>query len=395
MKNNILTIIKKELTRFFGDKRTAFSIILLPGLIIFLMYSFMGDALSNMTSTENNYVPNVYVVNLPDEFKNNPTLSFVEIEENEIDNAKKNLEESKIDLLAVFPDNFIDEVQKYSISSGLPAPEINIYFNSSSTESQTAYEIMKETLTYYESTLSNKFDINRNSDEIYDLASEKDATATIFSSMMPMLLMIFLCTGCMAVAPESIAGEKERGNIATLLITPMKRSTLALGKITSLAIISLLSAVSSTIATLLSLPKLMGGSGNDGNLLNASYYQVSDYIVLSLIILSTVLLLVALFSITSAYAKSVKEAQSFAAPIMFITMFMGVISMFGNSTRENPLLYLIPLYNSAQAMVSVFNFEVIPQNIIITFISNSAYTAIGTVLLTKMFQSEKIIFSKA
>ena len=34
---------------------------------------------------------------------------------------------------------------------------------------------------------------------------------------MPMLLMTFMFSGCMAVAPESIAGEKERGTIATLL----------------------------------------------------------------------------------------------------------------------------------------------------------------------------------
>ena len=33
------------------------------------------------------------------------------------------------------------------------------------------------------------------------------------------------------MAPESIAGEKERGTIATMLITPIRRSDVALGKI--------------------------------------------------------------------------------------------------------------------------------------------------------------------
>ena len=41
----------------------------------------------------------------------------------------------------------------------------------------------------------------------------------------------------MSVAPESIAGEKDRGTIATLLVTPLKRTHLAIGKIISLAII--------------------------------------------------------------------------------------------------------------------------------------------------------------
>lgn len=69
----------------------------------------------------------------------------------------------------------------------------------------------------------------------------------IFSSMLPMLLMIFLFTGCMSVAPESIAGEKERGTIATLLVTPVKRSHIAIGKIIALSIIALLSGISSTL----------------------------------------------------------------------------------------------------------------------------------------------------
>ena len=43
----------------------------------------------------------------------------------------------------------------------------------------------------------------------------------------------------MAVAPESIVGEKERGTIATLLVTPMKRSELAVGKVLSLSVIGL------------------------------------------------------------------------------------------------------------------------------------------------------------
>lgn len=37
MKNNILTVMKKELARFFGDSRMLFGTVLLPGLMIFLI----------------------------------------------------------------------------------------------------------------------------------------------------------------------------------------------------------------------------------------------------------------------------------------------------------------------------------------------------------------------
>ena len=43
-KSNILTIMKKELMRFFGDRRMVLSIFL-PGLLIYLIYSLMGDAM--------------------------------------------------------------------------------------------------------------------------------------------------------------------------------------------------------------------------------------------------------------------------------------------------------------------------------------------------------------
>ncbi|MFQ7035420.1 MAG: ABC transporter permease subunit [Candidatus Borkfalkia sp.] len=53
----------------------------------------------------------------------------------------------------------------------------------------------------------------------------------------------------MGIAPESIAGEKERGTIATLLVTPIKRSELVVGKVLSLSALSSLSAISSFIGT--------------------------------------------------------------------------------------------------------------------------------------------------
>ena len=48
MKNSIFTIFKKEMARHFGDKRLAFTTILLPGLLIFILYTIMGLLISNV-----------------------------------------------------------------------------------------------------------------------------------------------------------------------------------------------------------------------------------------------------------------------------------------------------------------------------------------------------------
>ena len=48
---NVWMIIKKELTRFFTDKRMLISIFL-PGVLIYFLYSFMGSAMSDATISD-------------------------------------------------------------------------------------------------------------------------------------------------------------------------------------------------------------------------------------------------------------------------------------------------------------------------------------------------------
>ena len=238
--------------------------------------------------------------------------------------------------------------------------------------------------------MANKFDIN-NSDTDYNMASEKDMMGSVFSTMLPMLLLTFLYSGCISVAPESIAGEKERGTITTMLVTPMKRSSLAMGKIAALAIIALLSGLSSTIGTIASMPSLMGSDTSD---MNANVYGVAEYALLGITIMSTVIFLITIISIISAFAKSVKEAQTAVSPLMIIVVVVGISAMFASGAKEGVAYYLIPLYNSVQAMVGIFSFEIVPMNIMVAFISNIVYSLVGVFVLTKMFNSEKIMFSR-
>ena len=62
---NIWTIMKKELSRFFGDRRIVISTILLPGLLIYIMYSFMGNALAKNYGTDEDAPFHIAAVALP------------------------------------------------------------------------------------------------------------------------------------------------------------------------------------------------------------------------------------------------------------------------------------------------------------------------------------------
>ena len=385
MRSPVLTIFKKELARFFGDRRMALTTILLPGLMIYVLYTFMGNALSSQFSVEDTYRPTAVVENLPDSLSAALSQALEIQEEAEPMELVRN---QKLDLYIRFPAGFDEAVAAYDMASGKAAPQVEVYYNSAAATSGDGYNLVLEILNQYESSLVNKFHVNWNG--IYDLATQEDATGSIFSSMMPMLLLIFLFSGCMAVAPESIAGEKERGTIATLLITPTKRGSIALGKIMALSVISLLSGASSAIGTTLSLPKLMGAASEQLTVI----YGVGDYALLGVVILSTVLLLITLISIVSAFAKSVKEAQTYVTPLMIVVILVGVTAMFGGGAKTELCYYLIPVYNSVQCMVGIFAFSASPVLILTAVAANLAVTGLGVFLLTRMFNSEGIMFSR-
>lgn len=393
MKKNMFTIIKKEFARFFGDKRMVLTTVLMPGFLIYVIYSFMGEGMMKEFMTDDSYVAKAYVQNMPEEFA--PVLDelsaeWTEVSEAEIPEVKTKLEEKEADVLLVFPEDFTKEVEAYDVKAGEAAPAVEIYYNSTESESSKMYSILVSVFDSYEASMANKFDVNAG-DGDFDLASEKDVTGQIFAMMLPMLLMTFMYSGCIAVAPEAIAGEKERGTIATLLVTPMKRSALALGKTISLSCIALLSGLSSFIGTMLSLPKLMGGAQSG---MNVGVYVATDYLLLLGIILTTVLLLTTIISVISAFAKSVKEAGTAVSPLMIVIMGVSLTPMFGGDGAKSLGAFFIPIYNSVQCMHGIFSFTYEPMQVVITMIVNIVCAGLLTGVLTKLFNSEKVMFSK-
>ena len=389
-KSNIGAIIRKEFNRFFTDRRLVMTAIILPGLMIYLLYSFMGSAMSNMYSVEDDFAPTAYVVNAPDSIAalaQEAGMTLTDVSPQEAEGVRAQIVDKQAELLAVFPADFDAQVAAYAPGAG-EAPNIELYYNSTDADSAEAYAMFTAMLDGYESSLVNKFDVNRGITA--DLASERDTAGQIFSSMLPLLMMVFLFSGCMAVAPESIAGEKERGSIATLLVTPLGRGELAMGKVISLGCISLLSGASSFLGTMLSLPKLMG-AGDVA--LEAAAYGAGDYAALFAVIASTVLLLTGMIAVLSAFAKTVKEASMLVMPLMIVSMLVGVTSMFGDVHAQLGW-YCIPLYNSVQCMSGVLAFSASAAAVGVTVAVNLALAACMTLILRRLFNSESVMFSR-
>lgn len=375
---NILTIIKKEFSRFFRDKRMVITV-LLPGVLIFVVYTLIGSAISDIVGVDENYKPSAYL-SAPSAYSEilSPLLEakddFTE------ESAKQAVAEGKLDIVVIFPENFNE-----AFDTETP-PEVRVYYNSSVTGSAAGFQIVNMVLSKLNRPA---FTINSSAQK-FDLASERDLTASITSMLVPMLMFSLLASACISVAPESIAGEKERGTMATMLITPIRRVELAIGKILSLSCFALLSGISSFIGVILSLPKLTSGFvGVD----TAAMYSVGDYFMVFGIIISVVLLIISAFSVMSAFAKSVKEAGTLIAPLMILIILMGMASMFFTASPSIGL-YLIPLLGSGLAMASIMSFSASGLGVALSIISNIVVSLGLVVLLTFMFKSERIMFKK-
>ena len=404
-KNNILTIMKKEFRRFFTDRRMLMTIIL-PGVLIYVIYSLMGSALSeNLMGGGEDTEYRVMVQN-PSETVSTIVLNadlnvtfFKSPEDGSYDkkfspaSMAESLGNGTYHLYIVFPENFDAGVAAYDPASGQPAPEVQMYYNSANPDSATAYSLMLEVLNAFESSMANRFDVNVSPDVVFDMATEEDLTGMLFSMLMPMLLLMLTFSSCMAMTTEAIAGEKERGTIATLLVTPIKRSELAIGKIAALSVISLLAGLCNFLGVLLSLPKLMGMEGAGMDMVDASVYGIADYAMILGVILSTVLVFVSLIAILSALAGSVKEASGLVSPLMLVVTVIGVSGMFGGGT-EHIALSFIPIYNSTKCIAGIFSMSCAPTQVLITILSNLVVAGLFAWILTRMFHSEKVMFKK-
>lgn len=393
MKSNTWTIIKKEFARFFGDRQLLFTTVIMPGLLIYIIYSLMGSGIQSMVTEGANEVVTMRVENMPASMAPvfsamDSSLVVVEQPVTEADIAM--LEDKELNAVLVrFPDRFEEAVAGMQVADSGVLPNVEIYYNSTNNAASRVYMAVSATL----GNIGRTFTVNvpQSEGQRFDQASDESIGAMIWGKILPMLIMMMLFSGVMAIAPSSIAGEKERGTIATLLVTPMKRSELALGKIVSLSAIALLSGISSFVGIALSLPKMVGmGEGVDLGF----HYTTSDYVALLLVILASVLIMASAVSLLSALAKDVKNAGTMVTPFMLVVMLAGLLPMFQNGASENLAVYLIPFYNSIEVMTAVFSHELSWSAVMVTLASDVVYTGMAVWGLTRMFNSEKVMFSK-
>ena len=399
--NSIFTIVKKELKRSFTDIRVLLGMIL-PGLIIFLMYSLMGNIMNSFVDKQTSYKDFIVrIENEPDDenFKNFFKANDYTINDINSDTSTPISKDEFIDKIAnkeadmyiIYPVDFLKLAEEHRVDETKPTPNVEIYFNSSRDESIMIYEEYTAFLSNYESTKCNMFDINADTNKAYDLAKKDDASRKFISMLLPFLLVIFLFSGALSFCADSFAGEKERGTMATLLMTPTKRSQIAIGKIIALSVMALVSATTSFLGIIFSLPKLLGSASSQ---FSFNVYGAGTYVLLFLVVISLTLFFIAILALISAYAKSVKEASSLSMPVMIIVMLIGISGFMSSGAATNPVYYLIPVYSAVQALTALLSGNINSLCLGVAVLSNIVYVAIIVFLITRMLNSERVMFKK-
>ena len=334
------TIYKKELARIFKDKKMIFSVFLLPVLIMVGIMALVGNLATRQVEDIENHRSIVYMINEPDSFSAFLEAADLNMEVNTIktDGERENvmdlLRNGDADLLIEFPENFDSMIQEYQ--TGDEVPQIKTYYNPSEDYSSSAYELISnQTLEAYRQTLLSQRVADMNGLQIFTVNSDnKDmivqddqkASGKALGMMLPYFITILLFAGAMGIGTDMIAGEKERGTMASLLVTPVKRKSIVLGKVFALMTISGISSVIYIVVMGATFPKILGGdSGLDIEITPEQIVMIGILLVAIAFLYSAIVILI------SVFARDLKEASTYITPAYMVVLVIGMMTMFTTS----------------------------------------------------------------
>ena len=398
--NGIKIIFNKEMHRVWKDPKMILSLFVLPVVMMIFIYGLIGMLGSRSQEEAETHRSIVRIQNAPEglaehleEFARGAEITYLSLEDS-VEEVKQGIYDGDVDLLVVFPEDFLQNIRSYQ--DGQPHPEVQTFYNPSETYSELARERFVASMQEYEKQLlAQRFgsaevltaftiDATNTESQIMDT---KKAGAAYLSMMLPYLITLLLFAGTMSLGTDTISGEKERGTMASMLVTPVKRSSIVLGKLLALTVLSLISALVYIVSMVIAMPKAMAGMGEMSHTLDAG-----QIVMIAFIMLTLSFLYVALVGIVAVYARTVKEAGSYVTPIYLIVIVAGIITMFSGNDGHSAVEYLIPIYNSSVALGDILSGESNLTSFFLTIVSSLAVGGILTFGITKAFGNEHVMF---
>ncbi len=404
--NTVKYIVKKEFARIFKDKKMIFSLFVLPVVIMIAVYGIIGVVASAMMRDIEEHVSVVYIENVPQNIKQMISLTgydklsditYVSEDADGTENIKNDILNGDADLYVVFDKDFDKKIGDYGLTSEIPG--IKIKYNSAKDYSTQAYSVFEAYVLepYRDSVIAQRIGgaefltVFETDDEV--IVDEDEAKGKALAMFIPYIIIILVFSSAMGLVVDAIAGEKERGTLASLLMTPAERSMIATGKITALTLLSMLSSLVYAVSMALGMPFMSNGMvfGTEENItIDFSFIQIIE-IVLCLVTLAY--LCVAMITILSVFAKDVKTASSLVSPLYIVIMMAAMVTMFTGNFEPGNAMFLIPVFGTAIAIQNIMINTLTVVQFMLTLIGNIIFAGIITYGVTRAFDSEKIMFN--
>lgn len=380
---DILTVAKKELRSCFRDKVILMQMLLLPFAMVF-GYAMLMSAMMKADSEPVDQEINAYSINAPADFE--AVLSEIDITaapNNDIEKYISEIKDKKLDLLVIFPEDFA-----IAGNGAEELSDIEIYYNSDKKSSMEIYSTATMMFTAMQPQI---FTINASPDNEYNLFDESAVFSRFLGSIIPIIVFMAVFLVCMNLAANSIVGDKEKGFLNTLLVTPVKRSSLAIGKSITILIAAIIGSISAFIGMAVSLPEMASAMKLKGSV----NYSAADYGVLFLGVITAVFVLAVILLIVSTLAKDIRQATNIAQVFMLVLMVPSVLGSTESFSASIAALgatnYMMPVWNSTQLLKDIIERNFTAQNVIITCVVNIVTVSIGIFIVGKLFENEKIV----
>lgn len=401
-------ILGKELDRVLKDKKMIFSMFILPLILVVGLVGLIGVLIANIAEDVEENVPLVYVIDAPDAFKEilKETEDFeieyfssVDMDETSMDEYKSMLKEGDLDLIVEYPKDFEEQIYN---KDEIMLPQVKTYYNPSEDYSSAARGNFLVNIEQYRMALVAEkfgsieytmiFTVDSDNPDL-EVQDDSKAFGKMLGMMVPYFITMMIFASAMGLGVDSIAGEKERGTIASLLLSPVNRVEIVLAKVVSLGILSIMSALVYILSIagmgVFGIGALAGDEIMGGMSISFSAVQIIELIVL---VIGLVILYVSIISFVAVLAKDTKQASSYISPVYIVVLVVGMINMYkmGEPTMAE---YAIPIYGASVAFKGILMGSATLPQFMLTILGTYGMGAIIIWLTTKAFKSEKIMFN--
>ena len=232
-----------------------------------------------------------------------------------------------------------------------------------------------------------------------EVAREEQVAASVWSKMFPALLVIMALTGAFYPAIDLGAGEKERGTMETLLISPARRVELVLGKFLTSMLFSGATAVLNLMSMGLTGQQMASGIGRgvaDSVSLEFPGFEPLMWMVILLLPLSA--LFSSLCLALATFARSTKEGQYYLTPLLMVVMGLTMFCL-SPAVEMTPLYSVIPVVNVTLLLKGLLLNAPGSANLVVyavpVLISSIGYSMLSLWWAIELYNSEDVLFREA